>query len=352
MPIHAFEGKRPSIARSAYVSPTAMIVGEVSIGERCYVGHGAILRGDYGAIEIGDETAVEEGVIVHARPGDRTRIGKRVTLGHGAMVHNAVILDGAVIGMRAVISDYSEVGEGAIIGEMGLVRNGQKVPPEAVALGQPVRVVGKVGERHELMAKRAKEIYVDLARRYSEDGLVELPPHSPAPQAIGSLIPIGTIHTPFQEPEGTPIQGALAGDAEGEVRLFPAYQRGLADLEGFSHLVLLYAFHRSPGFELEVTPYLDDRPRGLFSTRAPRRPNPIGMTVVRLLGVDGPRLSIRGVDVLDGTPLLDIKPSVPAFDHRSCERCGWLEPHLEEISGGGDAPVADDRFHGEGREES
>ena len=94
MPIYAFEGRQPVIAESAYVSPSAQVIGDVRIGARCYVGHGAILRGDYGSIVIGDETAVEEGVIVHARPEDLTTIGRRVTLGHGAMVHNASILDG------------------------------------------------------------------------------------------------------------------------------------------------------------------------------------------------------------------------------------------------------------------
>ena len=174
MSIYSFEGRSPVIASTAYISPTAQVIGDVTIGARCYVGHGAILRGDYGTIEIGDETAVEEGVIVHARPGDKTRIGKRVTLGHGAMVHNATILDGAVIGMSAVVSDYSEVGEGAIVGEMGLVKRGQKIPPRKVAVGMPVKVIGDVGERHDLMARRAKQIYVELAARYLAGGMVEI----------------------------------------------------------------------------------------------------------------------------------------------------------------------------------
>jgi carbonic anhydrase/acetyltransferase-like protein (isoleucine patch superfamily) len=177
MTIYSFEGRSPVIASTAYISTTAQVIGDVTIGARCYVGHGAILRGDYGTIEIGDETAVEEGVIVHARPGDRTRIGKRVTLGHGAMVHNATILDGAVIGMRAVVSDYSEVGEGAIVGEMGLVKNGQKIPPRKVAVGAPVQVIGDVEEKHDLMARRAKQIYVELAARYLAGAMVEIESH-------------------------------------------------------------------------------------------------------------------------------------------------------------------------------
>jgi carbonic anhydrase/acetyltransferase-like protein (isoleucine patch superfamily) len=174
MPIFAFESRRPSIGRTTYVSPTAVIIGDVTIGQRCYIGHGAILRGDYGSIGIGDETAVEEGVIVHARPGNRTRIENRVTLGHGAMVHNAVVREGAVIGMRALVSDDAEVGAGAIVGEMGLVRSGQVVPPLKVAVGVPVQVIGEVGDRHANMTHRAKEIYVDLAARYADGGLVEI----------------------------------------------------------------------------------------------------------------------------------------------------------------------------------
>ncbi len=174
MALYTFEDRKPDVAATAYVSPTAQVIGDVAIGERCYIGHGAILRGDYGSIEIGDETAVEEGVIVHARPQDWTRIGKRVTIGHGAMIHNATIRDGAVIGMRAVVSDFSEVGEGAIIGEMGLVKNGQKIPARKVALGVPVKVVGDVEERHSDMTHWAKDLYVALSAQYLAGAMVEI----------------------------------------------------------------------------------------------------------------------------------------------------------------------------------
>ncbi len=174
MPLYAFENHRPSIGATTYVSPSAQIIGKVTIGERCYVGHGAVLRGDFGAIEIGDETAIEEGVIVHSRPDECTHIGARVTVGHGAMIHNASVADGAVIGMRAVISDYAEVGAGAIVGEMGLVKNHQKIPPGKVAVGVPVRVIGDTDERHHMMTHTAKDLYVDLARRYAEGAMVEI----------------------------------------------------------------------------------------------------------------------------------------------------------------------------------
>ncbi|OQA89391.1 MAG: 2,3,4,5-tetrahydropyridine-2,6-dicarboxylate N-acetyltransferase [bacterium ADurb.Bin236] len=166
MPIYSFEGRRPKIDESAWVFPNAVIIGDVTLGREVYVGAGAILRGDYGSIEVGDGSAIEEGVIIHARPEDRTSIGRNAMLGHGAMVHNAVIEDDAVIGMRAVVSDYSRVGEWAIIGEGGLVRNSQIVPPRTVALGVPVKVVGDIKENHIQMWSWAKELYRGLARRY------------------------------------------------------------------------------------------------------------------------------------------------------------------------------------------
>lgn len=184
MPVYSFEGRRPQIDASAYVAPTAQVIGCVTVGARCYVGHGAILRGDYGCIEVGDETAVEEGVIIHARPDDRTRIGKRVTLGHGCMVHNATILDGAVIGMRAVVSDFSEVGEGAIVGEMSLVKNSQKVAARKVAVGVPASVIGDVADRHHAMSHWAKDLYVDLAAKYLAGAMVEIAPDSAEPSRV------------------------------------------------------------------------------------------------------------------------------------------------------------------------
>ncbi|MBN1774299.1 MAG: tRNA (N6-threonylcarbamoyladenosine(37)-N6)-methyltransferase TrmO [Deltaproteobacteria bacterium] len=168
------------------------------------------------------------------------------------------------------------------------------------------------------------------------------PPRSGLP----TLRAIGTLRTPFRSASGTPIQGLLTPETEGTVELDPAYAEGLADLAGFSHLILLYAFDRTTGFRLTVTPYLDTTPRGLFATRAPRRPNPIGLTVVRLLAVDGPRLRVAGVDMLDGTPLLDIKPFVARFDAPPDSRSGWLERGLTEADGrSASAPRADDRFH-------
>lgn len=144
--------------------------------------------------------------------------------------------------------------------------------------------------------------------------------------------PIGIIHSPFTELEGMPIQPAGAPDVPGTVEVFDEFHAGLDDLDGFSHVVLLYYLHRSRGFDLRVVPFLDTWPRGLFATRAPRRPNAIGLSVVRLERIEGGVLHVRNVDTLDGTPLLDIKPYVPEFDSRADVRVGWLKTVKGEVS--------------------
>jgi len=136
---------------------------------------------------------------------------------------------------------------------------------------------------------------------------------------------IGTIHSPYAEPAGVPIQGVFAGGAAGTVEVFPEYAAGLADIDGFSHIILLYCLHRSRGYSLTCKPFLDVQERGVFATRAPRRPNPIGFSVVRLSGIEGRVLRIADVDIVDGTPLLDIKPYIPEFDVRTNVRSGWYE---------------------------
>jgi tRNA-Thr(GGU) m(6)t(6)A37 methyltransferase TsaA len=143
--------------------------------------------------------------------------------------------------------------------------------------------------------------------------------------------PIGIIRSPFKHLEGMPIQPASASSIQGRVELFPEYAEGLKDLDGFSHIILLYHFHRVKELNLIVTPFLDSQPRGVFSTRAPKRPNPIGLSVVKLLRIDGAELHIENVDILDGTPLLDIKPYVPQFDPYPVERIGWLEQAKDRI---------------------
>jgi tRNA-Thr(GGU) m(6)t(6)A37 methyltransferase TsaA len=136
--------------------------------------------------------------------------------------------------------------------------------------------------------------------------------------------PIGRIHSTFQAQRGTPIQPAFAEGAEGVIELEPAYLPALAGLEGFDRVWVLYVFDRARGYEPLVVPYRDDRPHGLFATRAPGRPNPIGMSVLRLLSVEGTTLRVADVDVLDGTPVLDVKPYVPEFDAFPDACAGWL----------------------------
>lgn len=135
--------------------------------------------------------------------------------------------------------------------------------------------------------------------------------------------PIGVIHTPFIHKKDTPIQPARSR-ACGSVEVFKEYEEGLRDIEGFSHILLIYRFHRSRGYRLLVTPFLDKKKRGLFATRAPRRPNQIGVSVVQLLRRKRNVLYVRGIDVLDKTPLLDIKPHVPDFEQEGRKKIGWL----------------------------
>jgi len=143
--------------------------------------------------------------------------------------------------------------------------------------------------------------------------------------------PIGIIHTPFTEAKKMPIQPAAAKGIEGTIDIKSEFKNGLKDLDGFSHIILLYHFHLSRGFSLGVIPFLDDKLRGVFATRAPRRPNPIGLSIVRLVDIEENRLKIRNVDVVDGTPLLDIKPYVPEFDDQKAEKIGWLSDKIDRV---------------------
>lgn len=166
--------------------------------------------------------------------------------------------------------------------------------------------------------------------------------------AVVTLTPIGVIHSPHEDPAATPIQPVCAEGCRGEVEVFEPYAAGLDDVEGFSHIHLLYWLHRGGPPALKVTPFLDDTPRGLFSTRAPNRPNPLGLSVVRVVERRGRILVVDDLDVLDGTPLLDIKPYVERFDVRTGTRGGWTE-HVDGAAfrrrgarGGSSAPAAAD----------
>jgi tRNA-Thr(GGU) m(6)t(6)A37 methyltransferase TsaA len=144
--------------------------------------------------------------------------------------------------------------------------------------------------------------------------------------------PIGVIHSPFKDLEGMPIQPAGAAGIKGFVEVFDQFSRGLKDLDGFSHIILLYLFHRSRTPKLHTVPFMDSEPRGVFATRAPNRPNPIGLSVVQLDRIENNRLHIQNVDILDRTPLLDIKPYVPEFDAHGEIKTGWLEKARNTVS--------------------
>ena len=153
--------------------------------------------------------------------------------------------------------------------------------------------------------------------------------------------PVGIVHSPYKQAEGTPIQGAFAPEPEATVEIFPEYSAGLEGLEGFSHIYLLYHFHLSKDYQLKTRPFLDDNPRGVFSIRAPKRPNPIGLSVVRLKNINNNILTICEVDLLEGTPILDIKPYVPEFDCRPEASSGWVKGKVQNNR---EKHFADSRF--------
>ena len=146
-----------------------------------------------------------------------------------------------------------------------------------------------------------------------------------------TLKPIGIVRTPFKTKEGMPIQSNGAIGVKGQIIVDEEFIQGLSDLEGFSHIILIYHFHKSSGFELLTTPFLDDRKRGVFATRAPKRPNQIGISVVRLLRIEKNILHVENVDMLDETPLLDIKPYIPDFDVHRTEKNGWTENKTDNL---------------------
>jgi tRNA-Thr(GGU) m(6)t(6)A37 methyltransferase TsaA len=142
--------------------------------------------------------------------------------------------------------------------------------------------------------------------------------------------PIGIIHTPYKEPKGIPIQGTFKKGVTGNIRLFPKYYVGLKDMKGFSHAILIYYFNRSKEEKLTGKPFLEDKEHGIFAIRSPHRPNRIGFSIVRLKKIRGSVITFSEVDILDGTPLLDIKPYVKYFDSRSNVKCGWIAKHFKK----------------------
>ncbi len=152
--------------------------------------------------------------------------------------------------------------------------------------------------------------------------------------------PIGVVRSPFSDVKGMPIQASGARGTRGSIEIKPQLVEGIKDLDGFSHIILLYFFHRCKGFSLQVTPFLDQQTHGVFATRVPRRPNGIGISIVRLVRINDNILEIEDVDILDQTPLIDIKPFVPEFDHRNAEMTGWFNGRAQNAS----VVRSDDRF--------
>lgn len=169
MTIARFEDRVPRIGRGTWIHPSADVFGEVEIGDDCWIGPGARIRGDYGRIVIGAHTSVEDNCVVHARPGERTSIGDWVTVGHGAIIHNATVRDWAVLGMGSIVSDWAEVGRWSVVGEGAVVKQRGIVPDGRIAVGIPARVLEReVDDAYRVEWTRFKELYVDLARRYPQ----------------------------------------------------------------------------------------------------------------------------------------------------------------------------------------
>lgn len=172
--LYEFDGKSPKIGRESYVSETAIIVGDVRIGDNCYIGHGAILRGDYGSISIGSGSAIEEGVVIHAPPQELCDIREKVTVGHGAIIHAEFVGEFAVIGMGSILSIRSRIGNHTIIAEGAIVKMNQVIPDNVVAGGNPARVIRAVKTKDREQWAMGKQLYIDLAKKYLAIGMREI----------------------------------------------------------------------------------------------------------------------------------------------------------------------------------
>jgi carbonic anhydrase/acetyltransferase-like protein (isoleucine patch superfamily) len=172
--LYSFDNRKPRIGMETYVSETAFLIGDVKVGDNCYIGHGAILRGDYGTIEIGGGTAVEEGVVIHAPPEQTCWIGEKVIVGHGAIIHSKSIGNYAVIGMGAVLSIGVEIGEGSIVAEGAVVKMEQKFPDGVVIAGNPAHIVRKISDKDKELSNQGKQLYIDLVKKYLNIGMHKL----------------------------------------------------------------------------------------------------------------------------------------------------------------------------------
>jgi len=174
MALYRFAGRMPIVSAKSYIGEATMLIGDVKIGDCCYIGPGAILRGDHGTIEVGPGTAIEDGVIIHASTGGKCHIGENVTIGHGAIVHAEDIEDYAVIGMGAILSLHVRIGSWTIVAEGSVVKNRQIIPGGVVVAGNPANIVRDVEARDREFWLWGKQLYVDLAKKYLQDGMEQV----------------------------------------------------------------------------------------------------------------------------------------------------------------------------------
>ena len=168
MPVYSFEGQVPEIGRS-YIFPNATVIGNVRIGDGVWIGPGAVLRGDYGRIEVGSFSAIEDNCVVHARPGEKTVIEEHATIGHLSVIHTGHVRNWAVVGMGATVSDFAKVGVWAVVGEGAVVRNRFEIPDESIAVGVPAKVVGKIDEAYKTLWTNYKNNYNTFVDRYRKN---------------------------------------------------------------------------------------------------------------------------------------------------------------------------------------
>lgn len=165
MAVYEFEGKRPSIGRGSYIHPEATIIGDVTMGEGCYVGAGARIRGDWGSIEIGPGSNIQENCIIHVYPGETARLGPRSHVGHGAILHTSRLGEHVLVGMGAIIMDWAEIGDGCCIGAGALITEKTSIPPNKLVLGAPAKVAGDISEKMRQFLEMATGFYLALPPR-------------------------------------------------------------------------------------------------------------------------------------------------------------------------------------------
>jgi len=169
MPIIEINGRKPFIAKGVYVSPSAYIIGDVKIGEKAIIMFGAVLRGDLNTIEIGEQTSIQDNVIIHPTPRSKTIIGNKVVVGHGAIIEGAIINDETMIGIGAIILDGVEIGRNCIIGAGAVVREATVMPDNSIAVGVPAKIIGQVKEKHLERIWRAVNNYQVLREKYLKE---------------------------------------------------------------------------------------------------------------------------------------------------------------------------------------